>query len=251
MIKTSPKINKVSLVLSELDIDELKKLSVIIKPSNFRSLINNNIKEGKIFSELNIFFDGNNSLQNFIAKGSVTNFQMKITDEILLQNSNFDFFSDKSDILIKNIFGEIDNVKIKEGDLKMNLGQEISLNSNFLTKINFQNKIEKNYIKLIQKFKFLTDLQILDADLSNSLFVVFDETYKVKDYFFKSKGKINKANLNFEKPIKNYFFKEGINELALLETDIDFGFKPFSSKLEFSGKHSINNKKISKSQIKK
>ena len=82
-------------------------------------------------------------MQNFIAKGSVTNFQMKITDEILLQNSNFDFFSDKSDILIKNIFGEIDNVKIKEGDLKMNLGQEISLNSNFLTKINFQNKIEK------------------------------------------------------------------------------------------------------------
>ena len=56
---------------------------------------------------------------------------MKITDEILLQNSNFDFFSDKSDILIKNISGEIDNVKIKEGDLKMNLGQEISLNSNF------------------------------------------------------------------------------------------------------------------------
>ena len=78
--------------MSELDIDELKKLSVIIKPSNFRSLINNNIKEGKIFSELNIFFDGNNSLQNFIAKGSVTNFQMKITDEILLQNSNFNFF---------------------------------------------------------------------------------------------------------------------------------------------------------------
>ena len=75
LIKTSPKINKVSLVLSELDIDELKKLSVIIKPSNFRSLINNNIKEGKIFSELNIFFDGNNILQNFIAKGSVTNFQ--------------------------------------------------------------------------------------------------------------------------------------------------------------------------------
>ena len=250
LIKTSPKINKVSLVLSELDIDELKKLSVIIKPSNFRSLINNNIKEGKIFSELNIFFDGNNSLQNFIAKGSVTNFQMKITDEILLQNSNFDFFSDKSDILIKNIFGEIDNVKIKEGDLKMNLGQEISLNSNFLTKINFQNKIEKNYIKLIQKFKFLTDLQILDADLSNSLFVVFDETYKVKDYFFKSKGKINKANLNFEKPIKNYFFKEGINELALLETDIDFGFKPFSSKLEFSGKHSINNKKFLNHKLK-
>ena len=64
--------------------------------------------------------------------------------------------------------------------------------------------------------------QDLDADLNNSLFVIFDETYKVKDYFFKSKGKINKANLNFEKPIKNYFFKEGINELALLETDIDF-----------------------------
>ncbi len=250
LIKTSPKINKVSLVLSELEIDELKKLSVVIKPSNFRRLINNNITEGKVFSELNIFFDDNNSLQNFIAKGSVTNFQMKITDGILLQNSNFSFFSDKSDILIKNIFGEIDNVKIKEGDLKLNLGPEISLNSNFLTKINFQNKIEKNYIKLIEKFRFLTDLQFLDANLNNSLFVVFDETYKVKDYFFKSRGKINKAKLYFEEPLKNYFFKEGINELALQETDVNFGFKPSSSNFEFSGKHSINNKKFLSHKLK-
>ncbi len=250
LIKTSPKINKVSLVLSELEIDELKKLSVVIKPSNFRRLINNNITEGKVFSELNIFFDDNNSLQNFIAKGSVTNFQMKITDGILLQNSNFSFFSDNSDILIKNIFGEIDNVKIKEGDLKLNLGPEISLNSNFLTKINFQNKIKKNYIKLIEKFRFLTDLQFLDANLNNSLFVVFDETYKVKDYFFKSRGKINKAKLYFEEPLKNYFFKEGINELALQETDVNFGFKPSSSNFEFSGKHSINNKKFLSHKLK-
>ena len=40
------------------------------------------------------------------------------------------------------------------------------------------------------------------ADLNNSLFINFDETYKLKNYKFKNNGKIVKASLNFDKPIK-------------------------------------------------
>ena len=36
-----------------------------------------------------------------------------------IKNSNFDFFADKTDILIKNIFGNIDEIKISDGDLKI------------------------------------------------------------------------------------------------------------------------------------
>ena len=40
LIKSNPKIKKISFKLEELDINELKNLSKIIKPSNFKSLLN-------------------------------------------------------------------------------------------------------------------------------------------------------------------------------------------------------------------
>ena len=39
ILKSNPKIKKTNLVFEELDINQLNKLSVILKPSNFKSLI--------------------------------------------------------------------------------------------------------------------------------------------------------------------------------------------------------------------
>ena len=41
LLKSEPKIKKISLILKELDITQLNKLSAMIKPSNFKSLLNN------------------------------------------------------------------------------------------------------------------------------------------------------------------------------------------------------------------
>ena len=57
LIKSNPKINKINLTLEELDIIQLNKFSSIIKPSNFKSFLNNKIKEGKLVSEIEIFLD--------------------------------------------------------------------------------------------------------------------------------------------------------------------------------------------------
>ena len=73
LIESNPKIAKINLSFKELDIDQLKDLLTTIKPSNFKSLINNKVKKGKIISELDIYLDENNSLENFIIKGSVSN----------------------------------------------------------------------------------------------------------------------------------------------------------------------------------
>ena len=43
LFQSLPKINKTNITLEELDINQLNKLSTIIKPSNFKSLINNKI----------------------------------------------------------------------------------------------------------------------------------------------------------------------------------------------------------------
>ena len=55
-----------------------------------------------------------------------------------ITKTNFDFFADKTDILIKNISGNLEFIKINDGDLKVNLSPEISLVSNFNSIIKYQ-----------------------------------------------------------------------------------------------------------------
>ena len=71
LIKSKPKIQKIFIDLKEIDINQLKKLSSVIKPSNFKSIIDNKIKRGKLNSKFEIFIDKNYQLKNFIVKGKV------------------------------------------------------------------------------------------------------------------------------------------------------------------------------------
>ena len=57
-----------------------------------------------------------------------------------MSKTNLSFFADKEDILIKNIIWEIDNIKINNGDIKLNLENGIKLNSNFISNINLDEK---------------------------------------------------------------------------------------------------------------
>ena len=56
LIKSKPKIKKINLVLHQLDIEQLKKISVTFKPSNFTSFLNNKIKEGQLNAKFKLYF---------------------------------------------------------------------------------------------------------------------------------------------------------------------------------------------------
>ena len=241
LIKSKPKIKKINLALHELNIDQLKKLIIFIKPSNFNSIVSNKIKEGKLISEIEFYFDKNNLIENFIAKGSVSDLNIEIINNLILQKTSFSFFADKTDVLIKNIFGELDAIKIKNGDLKLKLSPEISLKSNFLTNLKYKNKSFINYTSLIKNYRYIKDIVSLEANINNNLSINFDKTYKVKNYSFASNGKILKANFKFKKPITNYFLEEEINELYLIDTTIKTNFSSKNNNTDISGKYSINN----------
>ena len=86
LLKTDPKIKKISLALEELDITQLNKLSVMIKPSNFKSLLNNKITKGNVISEIEIFLNEEGKLKDFIAKGNVTDLEAEIFRILIFQN---------------------------------------------------------------------------------------------------------------------------------------------------------------------
>ena len=57
-------------------------LSKSFKPSNFKSFINNKLKNGKINAEVEFYLGEKNSFNNFIARGKVTNLIAEITENL-------------------------------------------------------------------------------------------------------------------------------------------------------------------------
>jgi hypothetical protein len=239
LIKSESKIKKINLVLHQLDSEQLKKLSLIFKPSNFTSFIKNKIKQGKLNIELEVYLDNNNLLDNFIARGSVTNLKAEIISDIHVEKTNFTFFADKSDILLKNINSRSGPFNLTDGDLKLTLSPEISLETNFQTNLKYNDQSE-NYINIIKDLKYTKDLISLEADLNNSFIIEFDKTYKIKAYTYKSNGKILKATLDFKKPIDNFFLDKKINQLSLINSEIKTNFNSKKNIINISGKYLIN-----------
>ena len=241
LLRSDLKIKKTNIVLEKLDIDQIKKLSTLIKPSNFKSLLNNKIKEGDLISEIEFFFNEDGSLKNFITKGTVKNLKAELFSDFNLKKTNLSFFADKNDILIKNIYGDIEDIKISDGDIKLNLENGIKLNSNFNSKINLEKNFFEKKIKFLEKFNFTNNIKFLKADLNNSFSINFDNTYKVQDYNYDILGKIEKSKYELTKPIINNLITKKINEIYLSDLNIQLLFSPKQIKLNSVGKYSFNN----------
>ena len=249
LFKASPNINKVNIILDKLQIQEIKKLSFLIKPSNVKSLINNNVKKGIFNTEIEIYLDSNNSVDNYIVRGSVSDLELKVTKNIKFENAKFNFFSDKTDILIKNISGRIKNLSIQDGDLTIDLDKEITLKSNFVTSLILEANEIKNYNSIYKDLKIVENFKNLKATLNNNLLIIFDQTYKIKSYNLNSKGKIDNANFKNKNNIKNYFY-ETIEELSLKNTEIETNFNLEKIDIKANGKYSINKENFLKFDFK-
>ena len=241
ILKSDLKIRKINLILEELDIAKLNKLSAIIKPSNFKNILKNKVKKGKLISEIEIFLNEEGVLENFISRGSVTGSEIQLLSNINLSEIKFSFFADKNDILFKNIFGNIDDIKIVDGDLKLNLEDGIKINSNFDANINLDHKPLNKYQKFFTKYKFTKNIKSLKANLNNNIFIDLDKTYKLRDYNYKILGKLKESKLEFHPPFKNSFLKNNIKEVYLSNIQLKTFFSLKNSVISGEGKYSFNN----------
>ena len=241
LFQSSPKINKTNITLEELDINQLNKLSSIIKPSNFKSILNNRIIEGKVMSEIEIFLNKEGLVKDFIAKGSVSNLNVELIKNLNLKNTSLSFFADKNDILIKKIFGNIEDISIFDGDVKLNLENGIKLKSNFNSKLNLNEKNIFKYSKLLNKYELLKSIKIINANLNNSLSVDLDETYKVIGYNYILSGKVPKSELELSSSFKTSLINEEINKIYFKGLEIKSIFSSKNSQFICDGQYSLNN----------
>jgi hypothetical protein len=240
LTKTDLKIKKINLKFEELEINQLKEISRVIKPSNFKSFLTNRIKNGKIISNVDIFLNKEGKINNYIAKGSISSFEATLLNDLKISNMNFSFFADKDDILIKNIFGNISNISISNGDIKLNMDNGIKVNSNFNSELSL-NENSAMLKKVLEKNKTINKIKISNGSFNNIVSLDFDETYKVKDYSYRLVGKIKKSNLILKNSLKSSFLSEEIKELFFSDVTIDSNFSLDSNKVKGFGNYSLDN----------
>ena len=250
IIKTKPKIKRINILSKKLNIKDLKNINVVIKPSNLKSFLKNNVKNGNLILDLAFYLDTNNSIDNFIVRGQVTNLNSKIYKEIFLQDTRFEFFGDKSIILFKKINGEINGILVKDGDIKLTVSPEISIISNFNSDIKYQNSLKNGYSKLLKKFENFKEITEIEAVLKNNLKINFDKTYKIKDYNLSSRGEIIKGSLKIENPLSSEILEEKIDQFSIIDTDLKIDFDSKSKNFSLSGKYSTEIEKFLNYNIK-
>ena len=217
IIKTKPEIYKINFSFIDLNANSLKEISTILKPSNFASFLKNKVKSGKVNFQLELYLDNSNSFENFIARGDVIDLKANIIDDINIENTKFNFFADKSDILIKNFQSNAGPILISDADIKLELLPTLSINTNFKTKFSYQENIPI-IKKFLKRFAFEKNIKKIEADLTNNLQIIFDETYKIKKYNYQNSGKILSAVLDF-KNLKKEFLQEKLMKINLINTD--------------------------------
>ena len=241
LLKTELKIKKININLEELNISQIKELSSLIKPSNFKSFLNQKIKKGKLISEIEIFFNEKGVFNNYIAKGRVRNLEAEILKGLEIKNINLSFFADNDDILIQKIFGNFEEIKISDGDVKLNLENGLIINSSFDSKLKINKEFLKKYEKYIRKNNLIEGVELIEGNFKNSFFINFDETYKVTNYKYSTSGKIDKGKFKLKKSFKNKFIKEEVKEVYFSDLIVDTLFSPKNIKFNGKGNYSFNN----------
>ena len=176
-------------------------------------------------------------MKNYIIKGEVKNLDVKFSNNLTLSKINLDFFADREDILVKNFYGNLGNIKINDGDIKLNLSNGTKISSNFYTKINLDEKVLNKYFKIFNKIKFFESLKQFKGNFSNNVSIDLDSTNKIKSYSYNISGQIDQSYFEFKNLIKHDLITEEIKKIYITKTQIETYFKPKNFKL--NGKENI------------
>ena len=224
LINSNTKIDYVNILFKEIDIKELKKIIIKTKPSTLKSIINNQLVKGKLKTSIELYFDRDFKVDNFIARGKVRDAEAILNKNLIIKDINFNYFADNSDALLKNINGEVKGILIKNGDLKIERNDDLIVSSNFLTDFKFNNEVFKNYLSYTQNLNEFYQTTNAEGAINNNLNIIFDKTYKIKNFEIKSRGKIDNLRLTLKEPFESRILKENLNSFSIKESSLNFRY---------------------------
>ena len=154
LLKSKFQIDQIKLLLENFNTKDMQKIAVRIKPSNFKTYLLNNLNGGKIEKiSVDLKIDKDFKIIDYKANGSVKKINVKISDNILIQDINLNFISDKNLTLINSINANYAGILVSNGSINLQQKKDIEIEGKFDSHFNFkENEINKLFTETNRKF---------------------------------------------------------------------------------------------------
>ena len=242
IIKSQNQINQVIVSVKNFKIEDIQKLAVRIKPSNFKTYLLNNLNNGIIEKILiDIKLDKDLNITEYKVNGSVKKINVKIFNNLLVQDVNLNFISDKNLTLINSISANYDGVRISNGTIDLKRNKQIEIEGKFNSKFNFN---EEKANKLFSKFNldFLGKNKInIRGSLLHEFTLKIDENYKLIDYDYKSGGNISESQIFLKEPLRISFIEKSISKISIYKTNLEINLNKKKNFLTLDGLYNVRN----------
>jgi hypothetical protein len=221
IVKSNIEINQIVVSLKNFKINDVKKLAVRIKPSNFKTYLLNNLNNGEVEKILiDVKLDKDLNVSDYKVNGSAKKINIKIFDDLLIQGVSFNFISDKNLTLINSISANYQGASISNGSISLKKKKEIEIEGKFNSQFNFN---EDRMNRLFSKFNlsFLEKKKInSEGALMHKFNLKFDENFKLIKYDYKSSGNISKSQIILKDIFKSEFIEKPIKKISISKTNL-------------------------------
>jgi len=222
ILKSKNEINQVIASLENFNIKEIQKLAVRIKPSNFKTYLLNNLNNGVVEKiKIDVKLDKDLRISDYKVNGSVKKINIKMLNNLLIQNLSLNFISDKNLTLINSLNAKYQGVSISNGSISLKRDKQINIEGKFNSQLNLdENAINTLFSRLDIKFLEKNKVSVKGSLLHNFSLKI-DENFKLIDYDYKSKGNISESQLILKDSFKNKLFEKSIKKFLIFKTNLE------------------------------
>ncbi len=200
ILKSNININQIVFRIQKFKVKEIKKIAIRIKPSNFKTYLLNNLTKGEVEKALfDLNIDKDFKVTDYKMNGTIKEVNVKIKNNFVIKNLNFNFIIDKNLTLINSINANYDGILISNGSIDLQRKEDTEIKGKFNSQFNLN---EKHISKLLEKVRFFKDNKIkIKGSLIHEFSLKIDNSFKVIDYKYKSNGEIIKSKIILKKKI--------------------------------------------------
>ena len=229
---------------------DIQKIAIRIKPSNFKNYLLNNLKGGEIKKALiNLNTDKNFKVVKYKASGTIKKINVKIKNNFIIKDISLNFIADKNLTLLNSINASYEGVLATNGSIQIKRKNEIEVKGTFSSQFNLrEDQLSKFFtnVKLFKNNKIETQGSLLhDFNLK------IDKNFKIVDYNYKSKGNILQSKIILKKNFKINYLEKPVKKILFEKIKLEINFnKENKNSLLLNGFYSFGNSNYNKFKIK-
>ena len=242
LLKQKPKIKSAQFSIDKFDIKNLQQVALKLKPTNFKSYLLNNVKEGIIQkSNIEINFNNNSTIEDYKINGTIEKTKIIINKDTSINNLGLNFILSKNLILINSIKADYKNILISNGSIDINREKIVEIKGKFDSTFELNaDKLKKLFSG--QSINFFSDNLIkTKGDSLHQFDIKLDKTLKVIDYNYTATGKISDSEIILGQDLKSNIISNAIKKIFFKKINFEINYnKKEKNLLSASGLYKTN-----------